>query len=90
MSSTFYLRGIVALRGDLPKGQYSMRNCNGSVVYNGIDRVDSTVGYEPYNVVSACKVCNKCKSSMSYDEFLAFLIKAGKFQLEKRTNTSPI
>ena len=84
------LKGDCHYCGDPPKAHYTMRNCNGAMIYNGIDRVDNRVGYEPNNVVTACKVCNKCKSSMGYDAFLAFLIKAGNFQLEKRKNTALI
>lgn len=42
------------------------------VIYNGIDRVDNYRGYEPDNVVSCCKVCNRAKDVMSNDEFLSW------------------
>jgi hypothetical protein len=32
-------------------------------VYNGIDRVDNSKGYEIYNVVPCCKECNKRKGT---------------------------
>lgn len=38
--------------------------------YNGIDRVDSTIGYIPGNVVSCCGRCNSAKSDMTRDEFI--------------------
>lgn len=41
--------------------------------YNGIDRLDSTQGYYPANVVSCCKVCNRAKSDMPYAGFCAWL-----------------
>lgn len=40
--------------------------------YNGIDRVDSTKGYVPGNVVSACGICNKAKNNMSAYDFLTW------------------
>jgi 5-methylcytosine-specific restriction endonuclease McrA len=40
------------------------------VVYNGIDRVDNTRGYETGNVVPCCGVCNTAKLDRDKDEFL--------------------
>lgn len=37
--------------------------------YNGIDRIDSSKGYEYNNVVSCCKNCNSAKMELSTDEF---------------------
>ncbi len=39
------------------------------IIYNGIDRVDSTKGYFNDNVVTCCKICNRAKSNSSLDEF---------------------
>lgn len=39
-------------------------------VYNGIDRLDSSVGYIKENCVPCCGVCNKAKMSMNYQEFI--------------------
>lgn len=39
---------------------------------NGVDRVDSSKGYVPDNVVSCCKTCNNAKSSMSVAEFISW------------------
>lgn len=52
----------------------SVVNCNDednttSILYNGIDRIDSTIGYVLSNVVSACKRCNQAKNDMSISEF---------------------
>ncbi len=41
--------------------------------YNGIDRVDSSVGYEPGNVVSCCIMCNRAKRDYSYEDFKAWI-----------------
>jgi len=38
--------------------------------FNGIDRVDSEIGYVPENVVTACKYCNIAKRDMTKDQFL--------------------
>jgi hypothetical protein len=36
---------------------------------NGIDRVDSTIGYVLGNCVPCCKICNWMKSSLSLEDF---------------------
>jgi hypothetical protein len=43
----------------------------GSYTYNGIDRIDNTKGYIPGNVVTCCFNCNRAKSTLSYNEFIA-------------------
>lgn len=37
---------------------------------NGIDRIDSTKGYELDNVVPCCRICNDMKGSLSKENFL--------------------
>jgi hypothetical protein len=37
--------------------------------YNGIDRIDSSKGYEFNNVVSCCKNCNSAKMELSIEDF---------------------
>lgn len=39
-------------------------------VYNGIDRIDSSIGYVKENCVTACYLCNKLKMDLSYSDFL--------------------
>jgi hypothetical protein len=41
--------------------------------YNGIDRLDNSVGYIVGNCVSCCKICNHMKHVMSLDAFLAHI-----------------
>lgn len=38
--------------------------------YNGIDRIDSKIGYEFDNCVPCCNICNYMKNTLSNDEFL--------------------
>ncbi len=47
----------------------------GEFVYNGIDRVDSSLGYIEENCVSCCAICNKAKLSMSITEFFNWIQK---------------
>ncbi len=39
-------------------------------LYNGIDRVDNSVGYTEENSVSCCEPCNKMKGSMPAKDFV--------------------
>jgi hypothetical protein len=52
-----------------------VKNCKGTLVYNGIDRLNNSIGYVEGNVVSACFVCNSMKRVMSTEAFIAHLRK---------------
>jgi len=45
----------------------------GILLYNGIDRVDNSMGYTVKNCVPCCKVCNTAKSNMTQTEFLDWI-----------------
>jgi len=42
-------------------------------LYNGVDRKDNKIGYTLANSIPCCKVCNRGKSSMSYEEFMGYI-----------------
>ncbi|MCA9368142.1 hypothetical protein KC887_07870 [Candidatus Kaiserbacteria bacterium] len=42
----------------------------GNYIYNGIDRVDNSLGYLPKNCIPCCFECNQAKLTSSQDEFL--------------------
>ena len=44
---------------------------------NGIDRKDNGGDYVEGNVLPCCRTCNFAKSSRAYDEFVAWIAKAG-------------
>ncbi len=46
-----------------------MKN-NRIVSHNGIDRLNNDLGYTKENSVSCCKLCNYCKHSLNYNEFI--------------------
>ena len=46
---------------------------HGGFPHNGIDRIDSTMGYVPGNCVPCCKTCNYAKSDMTVEQFRAWL-----------------
>lgn len=39
-------------------------------VYNGLDRLDNSKGYEESNVLPCCKYCNYMKRELSYQDFM--------------------
>jgi len=53
-----------------PKQIYSIKKTNGSYAYNGIDRIDNSIGYILENCVPCCKICNRAKDVMSQEIFL--------------------
>lgn len=56
-----------------PSSFYNVKDANGGVLYNGIDRVDSSNGYTLDNVVTACGICNRAKLDMNQSEFLLWI-----------------
>jgi hypothetical protein len=51
----------------------SKPTANGNFPSNGIDRIDSNLGYDIENCVPACGLCNKMKLDLSYDDFITHL-----------------
>lgn len=45
----------------------------GMVFYNGVDRIDSSLGYIESNCVTCCKFCNRAKLDYSLEEFLKWM-----------------
>lgn len=57
---------------------------NGTLAYNGLDRVDPTKGYTKSNVVPCCHPCNRAKSDMTLNEFQAWVLRVARRFEEKR------
>jgi hypothetical protein len=53
--------------GNLPEGDR----------FNGIDRIDSSLGYVPENSVPCCRICNRAKSNSPVGEFESWLHRVG-------------
>ena len=51
--------------------------------YNGIDRVDNTLGYTEDNCVTCCKICNSMKNTLTFDEFKEHIKTILNFQRSK-------
>jgi hypothetical protein len=60
---------VVRARGKFQKDFY----------YNGIDRVDNSLGYTVDNCVSCCGICNLMKRTMSVDDFIKHIHKVAEF-----------
>lgn len=51
---------------------------------NGIDRIDSDIGYIEDNVKPCCTLCNRAKHTMKVDEFISWVKKLYSINIEKR------
>jgi hypothetical protein len=56
------------------------KNTVNPLQYNGIDRKDNNIGYTLDNTVSCCRVCNRAKSSMKYDDFISWCNAISQFR----------
>lgn len=60
--------------GEPPKENH-FKKTNGHFMANGVDRVDSSVGYVLNNCVPCCEDCNRMKMAHTVDYWLAHMIK---------------
>jgi hypothetical protein len=44
-----------------------------TIYFNGIDRLNSSIGYYKANIVSCCKYCNTAKNTLSVEEYMKFI-----------------
>lgn len=58
-----------------PQQVITAHGCNSPYTYNGIDRINSSLGYLFENCVPACKKCNFAKNNMSTQEFSTMIEK---------------
>ncbi len=55
-------------------------------IYNGIDRIVNTRGYEPGNVAACCKLCNRAKQTLTLYQYLKYIQRCYKFAIEPYLN----
>lgn len=53
----------------------NQRKFNGLYTFNGLDRVDNSLGYTIDNVVTCCRACNIAKAQMTQQEYIDRCIK---------------
>jgi hypothetical protein len=66
--------------GDPPKMVAGYKEWHPKVLINGLDRIDSSVGYYDNNVVSCCKICNLAKLDNSREDFLKWVKRIATYQ----------
>jgi hypothetical protein len=54
---------------------------NKNLLYSGIDRINNNEGYNIYNCVPCCKICNRAKTNLSYEEFINWINKIKKHDI---------
>ena len=58
---------------DLPRNISKSIYGTGDFIYNGVDRKDNSLGYTKENTVSCCRICNRAKSNLSYEDWMSYL-----------------
>lgn len=61
--------------GSRPSLGFRVRQINGVVPYNGLDRYDNNKGYLENNVVPCCVICNRIKTNMDVNEMYEHISK---------------
>jgi len=57
--------------GSPPSRRRHVTGANGAFTFNGIDRIDSNLGYQQGNVAPCCRTCNVAKQDLTVADFLA-------------------
>lgn len=68
-----------------PSLTHMQKGYNGAYVYNGLDRLDNTLGYTKDNCVPSCLSCNMAKGTKTFEQFQVWLEKVYLYQKQKRT-----
>ena len=63
--------------------RYNSRPSNTIIKVNGLDRVNSNIGYTDENTVPCCTTCNLAKNTMSVDKFKKWIEKVYNNMLVK-------
>lgn len=66
-----------------PKEVYAPNLPNGGYIYSGVDRKDSSLGYDPENCVPCCKMCNWMKNVYSVEVFIKHCKDVAHYQNNK-------
>jgi hypothetical protein len=66
-----------------PRQVMRSKDSNGSYIYNGIDRIEASIGYVDGNCTAACKICNRAKTDMTTAEWNEWLSRVARFRIDK-------
>ena len=58
----------------------TVKSKHGTFLYNGVDRIDNTIGYLESNVVPCCKLCQYAKRHLRVEVFLEWAKRLVAFQ----------
>ena len=72
--------------GSSPSNKRKRKN-HTEFVYQGIDRLNSTIGYNVTNVVPCCEICNKAKRAMPLQDFINWIKRLVIYQTTKDDKT---
>lgn len=61
----------------------------GQYVYNGIDRLDPSLGYVEGNCVPACATCNLMKQSLNYEDFIERVLTIARNYIDIKAKACP-
>ena len=70
-----YFENAPSLQKESPSRDWSKY----TILFNGVDRVDSSIGYTTDNCVPCCTYCNRAKSDLSFEEFKGHIEKVYKW-----------
>ncbi len=80
--SVNYFENAPSLKKDSPNRNWG----DYTIIFNGIDRVDSSIGYVVKNCVACCTKCNRAKNDMSIPEFKKHVTKMYEWLLKNEIN----
>ena len=72
-----------------PQQEQNAKCHNGGYVYNGIDRLDNSIGYISNNIVACCKTCNRSKHALDINQFQKWVKRAYIHLYRKVTEKTP-
>lgn len=53
----------------------SSHGTNGAYFYNGVDRINNSIGYVIENCVPCCRQCNRSKDILNQKEFYEWIMR---------------
>jgi len=70
--------------GEVDSNNWINKRTGEQYPYNGIDRIDNSIGYEEGNVVPCCSMCNWSKRDMPGEDFIKWAKRLAAYQEDKQ------